>query len=40
MRPATRVGRYLLFQGGLIVKLSRLEQFLYAIGWLTTVRTP
>jgi hypothetical protein len=28
----TRIGRYLLFPGGRVVKVSRLAQFLYAVG--------
>lgn len=32
MRPATRIGRYLLYPGGHIVRLSRRDQFLFAVG--------
>ena len=37
-RPATRVGRYLLFEGGRTVRLSRVEQFLFAIGLKTSIK--
>jgi hypothetical protein len=30
-RPTTRVGRYLLFPGGRVTRLSRWEQLLFAI---------
>lgn len=39
-RPATRIGRYLLFEGGHVVRLSRLEQLLFAIGLKTTTNNP
>lgn len=33
IRPATRVGRSLIFEGGGLVQLSRWQWFLYVIGW-------
>jgi hypothetical protein len=35
-RPATRVGRHLLFPGGRVARLSRREQLLFAIGLKTS----
>jgi hypothetical protein len=35
-RPVTRVGRYLIFPGGRVVRLSRREQLLFAIGLKTS----
>lgn len=35
--PATRIGRYLLFPGGHVVRLSRWQQALYAFGGKRTV---
>lgn len=40
MNPTTRVGRYLLFPGGRVVRLSRWQQALYAFGVKRTVKTP
>ena len=34
----TRIGRYLLFPGGRVVRLSRFEQALYALGLKRTAR--
>jgi len=39
MRPATRVGRYLLFPGGRVTRLSRREQLLFALGLKTSMST-
>lgn len=38
--PATRIGRYLLFPGGFVVKLSRRQQLLHALGLKRTAKTP
>jgi hypothetical protein len=38
-RPATRVGRHLLFPGGRVTRVSRWEQLLFAIGLKTSTTT-
>lgn len=37
MRPATRIGRAVIFPGGHTVRLSRREQLLFALGLKSTV---
>ncbi len=39
-RPATRVGRTVIHQGGAITRLSLLGWALCALGWKKTVKTP
>jgi hypothetical protein len=40
VNPATRVGRYLLFQGGNVRRLSLLAWALFALGLKRMVKTP
>ena len=39
-RPATRVGRWLLFEGGHSVRLPRWQHLLFALGLKTSYPTP
>jgi len=39
-RPATRIGRSVIFEGGGILRLSRWEWALFALGLKTTVKRP
>ena len=38
MRPATRIGRYVIFEGGRTIRLSLLAWALFALGLRKTVR--
>ncbi len=40
VRPATRVGRTVIHQGGAITRLSLPAWALYVLGWKRAVRTP
>ena len=40
MRPATRVGRWLLFEGGHCVRVSLRHYLLFVFGLKTTYPTP
>lgn len=39
-RPATRIGRTLLFPGGRIAQLSRTQRLLFALGLRKSLSTP
>ena len=40
MRPATRIGRTVIFLGGAVVQLSRWERLLFATGLRKSLSTP
>ena len=39
-RPATRIGRTVLFEGDAVIQLSRIQRLLFALGLRKSLSTP